>query len=117
MSDEFCKKFLRDPNTKEVLGWLKGGSGEDFRSLGELATNEESIALAKEAYDAGAVEVFAVEIDEYPEGQNTGKLVLKLPDDPEARQRVCAWCGRIAQEQGFDPEKDTGQSYLFVMLD
>jgi hypothetical protein len=117
MSDGFCQKFLDDPSTQEVLAWLRAGSSEDFRSLGELATTEESIALAMEAYQAGAAKVFAVEIDEYPEGQNTGKLVIKLPADADARRRALGWAGAIAQEQGFEAEKDNGQSYLFVMLD
>ena len=117
MSDEFCERFLQDPESQEVLGWLKGGSDEDFRSLGELATTEESIALAMEVYDAGALEVFAVEIDKYPEGQNTGKLIVKLPQGAEPRSRVLAWCGKIAEEQGFEPEPDTDQLYVFVMLD
>ena len=55
MSDEFCKKFLGDPNTKEVLGWLKGGSGEDFRSLGELA---RVCHLALESLRAGITDAW-----------------------------------------------------------
>ena len=118
MSDAFVERFLDSPNTKEALSWLRAASESDFRSVGEHETTEESIALIEEVYDAGAAEVLAVEIDEYPdEGQNTGKLVIKLPDDTNARQRVFAWVGEIAQSQGFDAEQDSGQSYLFVMLD
>ncbi|MHC4333566.1 MAG: hypothetical protein ACYSUP_02735 [Planctomycetota bacterium] len=118
MSDEFVQRFLGDPNSREVLNWLRASSEDDFRSLGELETTDESITLVQEIYEAGAVYVLAVEIDEYPEGQNTGKLVIKLPeDDADARKRVFAWAGNVAQQQGFDPEQDSGQSYLFVMLD
>lgn len=123
MSDEFCQQFLGDPNTREVLAWLRGKpEGELFRTLGELGSTEESIALAQEIYDAGAVEVLAVEIDDYDEdddggGQNTGKLVVKLPDQPNARKRVFAWVNANSQSHGFDPEPDTGQNYLFTMLD
>ncbi len=118
MSDEFVQRFLNAPNTQEAKSWLCGGSESDFRSVGELETNRESIALVQQIYDAGATEVLAVEIDDYPgEGQNTGKLVIKLPDSAEARQRVFAWAGDIAESQGFDAEPDSGQSYVFVMLD
>ena len=118
MSDEFMQSILHDPNKQEALRWLKGGREGDFRSVGELGTNEESIALIQRIYDAGAVEVIAVRIDEYPgEGQNTGKLVIKLPDEPELRQGLFALAGGIAQRLGFDPEQDTGQTYLFLMLD
>lgn len=118
MSDEFVQQFLGSPNTREVLKWLGESSETDFRSIGELGSTEESIALANEIYDAGSVEVLAVDIDEYPdEGQNSGKLLIKLPKDSDERKRVFARAGQIALSQGFDPEIDSGQSYLFVMLD
>lgn len=117
MSDEFVQQFLESPSTKEALAWLQAGSDSDFRSVGESESTEESIALIQQIYDAGAEEVLAVDIDEYPEGQNTGKLVIRLPADPAARERVFAWAGEIAESQGFDAEQDSGQSYVFVMLD
>ena len=60
---------------------------------------------------------YAIEIDEYERGNNTGKLIIELPDDAAARKRVFAWAGKIAREQGFDPEREAGQRYVFVMLD
>lgn len=78
---------------------------------------DESIALADAVYKAGAAHVYAIEIDEYDQHQNTGKLVIELPDDASARKRVFAWAGKIAREQGFDPEREAGQRYVFVMLD
>jgi hypothetical protein len=118
MSDAFALQFLGSPNTRDVLKWLGESTETDFRSIGELSSTEESIAFAKEIYDAGAVEVLAVEIDDYPdEGQNTGKLLIKLPNGSEERTRVFARAGQISQTQGFDPATDSGQSYLFVMLD
>ncbi len=115
--DAFIQGFLGGPNDQEVIAWLKGGTDNDFRSLGELTTNEESTTFAEQIYIAGAAEVVAVEIDKYPEGQNTGKLVIRLPDDTDARRAVFEWLGDIGSEQGFDPEKDNGQAHLFVMLD
>ena len=117
MSDEFVQPLLDASDTKEALSWLRAGNERDFRSIGELETNEESISLIELIYRAGATEVFAVEIDEFPEGQNTGKLVVKLPDDTAARRRLFDWAGTIAEQQGFDPEVDSGQQYLFLMLD
>lgn len=118
MSDEFCQQFLSAPDTREVLEWLQSAPVGEFRSLGESGSTEDSIALAQEIYDAGAVEVLAVEIDDYEgEGQNTGKLVIKLPSGSEKRKPVLAWAGAIAESHGFDAERDTGQAYVFVMLD
>ena len=111
MSDEFCQRLLNDTTSKEVLAWLTGGSKKDLRLLGELETNEESIALAEEIYAAGPKTVMAVEINTALHGQNTGKLVLELSLEKRWRERTFELAEMIAQDQGFDPEKDTGQSY------
>jgi hypothetical protein len=103
-------------DTHEALGWLRGGTEEDFRSIGELETTEESIQLVQLIYQAGATEVLAVEIDRFDEGQNTDTLLIKLPDNREKRHRLLEWAGAVAQQQGFEPEHDTGQSYLVLTL-
>lgn len=116
MADEFIQRFLDDPGTQEALFWLR--SGAEFRSLGEHGSTEESIALVESAYAAGAVSVVAVEIDDYgADGQNTGKIVVALPAEPELRRGVFAWCGHFAEERGFDADQDEGQTHLFVMFD
>ena len=117
MSDDFIRERLEDPNSKkaEALGWLKASGGKN--TLGELATTEESIALVQTAYEAGAEEVLAIEIERCGKEETTGKLIVKLPTDKMARKRVIDWCGRQAEEQGYDPEEDTGQTHIFVMLD
>jgi hypothetical protein len=117
MSDAFVQDLLNAPGTKEALAWLNGGGEQDFRSIGELETNEESISLVELIYTVGATKVLAVEIDEFAEGQNTGKLVIQLPDNDVQRQRLFAWAGAVAEQQGLEPEADSGQRYLFLMLD
>ena len=86
--------------------------------MGEL-DREESLSLADEIYKAGAAHVYAIEIEEHPEGSCSGKLITELPDDAAARQRVLAWAGKVASQQGFgdDPDTDAGQRYVFSMLD
>ena len=111
----------------EAREWLRTGRKRGFAlvTLGELDSTEKSLALVEKAYAAGAVRVTAVEIVDYPAfgsqnagklSQNTGKLVITLPDDPSERAEVLAWAGQIAEEQGFDEVNDEG-SYVFVMLD
>ncbi len=92
-----------------------------------LATNREHsekmkptrthIQLVKEIYAAGAVQVLAVEIDSYDEGENTGKLVIELPTKAQDREMVLGIAGKIAESQGFDSEPYNGQRFVFVMLD
>jgi hypothetical protein len=106
------QETLENRGPQQVRDWIR----QENRTLGELG-REESLSLADEIYKAGAAHVYAIEIDEYPEGSNTGKLIIELPDDAAARERVLAWAGVIAREQGFDAESDIGQRYVFSMLD
>lgn len=109
---------LIDPSrSKEALAWLLGGK-PDSRSLGELPTTDASIHMVKELYSIGATTVTAVNIDNYDSGEeNTGKLLVSLPEDSAARAKVLDWCAEWAEQLGFEPECDVGQERVFVMLD
>lgn len=122
-NDSQWERLASAPTAMEAREWLKTGHKRGFSSvtLGELASTKESLALVEQAYAAGAVRVIAIEIDDYPDfkggHQNTGRLVITLPDAESKRAKVFAWGGKIAEEQGFDATVDDGQRYLFVMLD
>src|SRR5262249_132778 len=111
------KDLLKSPKSKEVLAWLQGGA-PDARTLGELPTTEPPLALANELYSFGATQATAVEIDPYiSDRENTGRLVISLPESQIARAKLFAWNAEHARELGFDPDEDTGQRHLLVMLD
>jgi hypothetical protein len=115
----FCESLISAPNAKEAREWLESGRKRGF-TLGVLDSTEASLALVEKAYASGAVQVTAVEIDDYPDMgglQNTGKLVIELPDVPSKRAKVLAWASKIVEKQGFDALSDTGERYVFVMLD
>ena len=115
----FCEALISKANAREAREWLLHGRKRGF-TLGELDSTEKSLALVEKAYASGAVRVTAVEIDDYPDmggHQNTGKLVIELPDTPSKRAKVLAWASKIAEEQGFDSLSDTGERYVFVMVD
>lgn len=115
-SEEFCQKRLAEGNPREVVAWLSGQPKRQ-NTLGELATNQESLKLARKLYSIGAVEVLAIEIGIGEQGENSGKLVIILPIEPENRKAIFRWSSKSAREQGFDPDVDIGQKYIFVMLD
>jgi hypothetical protein len=116
--EQFIQQLLAGPNSAEAYSWLDECSDESLRTVGELESNEQSLDLIQEIYTAGAVKVIAVEIDKYPDGaENTGKLVILLPAETEARKRVLEWCSKISEEQGFAAHEDVGQKHVFVMLD
>jgi hypothetical protein len=124
-NETIVRKFLSDPGKIEVLAWLRAGGAKEQRTLGEMSSQEDSLALAEEIYSAGAEKVFAVGIREYVKSdldgdlrcQNTGKLLVALPADPRARKKVFRWQAKQARALGFDGTPDTGQQYLFVALD
>lgn len=115
--ERFIQQLFEDPNKAEAYSWLDECSDESFRNVGELESNEKSLDLIQEIYRA-AVEVIAVEIDKYPDGaENTGKLIIGMPEEPEKRRQVLEWCSKISEEQAFAAHEDFGQRYAFVMLD
>ena len=122
-NDSYWGELASAPDAMEAREWLKTGHERGFAlvTLGELDSVKESLALVEKAYAAGAVCVTAIEIGNYPDImgglQNTGRLVITLPDVQSKRAKVFAWAGKIANEQGFDATVDDGQTYLFVMLD
>ncbi|SRR6266536_5561832 len=109
------KQFLTG-KTAEALEWLRGGSETSFRNLGEMET-EESVEFIERLYDLGAEQVLAVEIDEYPEGENTGHLLVKLPADDHARVKLFAFEREHAESHGFEGTLDEGQEYIYLKLD
>ncbi|QDU78995.1 hypothetical protein Pla110_06990 [Polystyrenella longa] len=118
MSDKFVQQFLGATNTKEALEWLQTSPGPGQRFLGEGLSQEQSIEFVQQFYDAGAQEVLAVEIDDYEGGfENTGKLVIELPEESDSRAVLLDMIGKIAVEKGFEPDQDSGQQYVFLMLD
>jgi hypothetical protein len=115
---KFLEELLGKPNRAEATVWLRESRGPSDRTLGELGTTKESLDLVNEAFEAGAVQVIAVDIATYPDGsQNTGKLIVELADDPNSRERILAWCNQQGERLGLDPESDFGQRHTLVMLD
>jgi hypothetical protein len=104
-------------NKAEALQWLRESSETSFRNLGEMETTEESIEYVQHLYDLGAVTVIACKIAEYEEGQNSGHLLVQLPPDEAKRAKLFAAEHEQAEAMGFGGVEDTGQEYLFLMLD
>lgn len=115
--DELPLKLLQGPRVREALAWLQE-SRQPSRSLGEATGQDESIRLVKALYSLGAVAVHAVEINGgADEDQNTGRIIIELPQDRQQRKNLLEFCGELARDAGFDSESDLGQRYVLLMLD
>ena len=112
---QLVREFLAS-NKAEALAWLRAGSDTSFRNLGEMEA-DDSVAFVQRLYDLGAEKVLAVEIDEDSDGANTGHLLVQLPADDAARERLFAFERDHAESHGFDATPDEGQEYLYLKLD
>jgi hypothetical protein len=115
LTRQLIKRFLAGKKAA-ALEWLRGCPEGSFRNLGEMEA-EESVDFVRRLYDLGAEQVLAVEVDEYPDGANTGHLLVQLPSDAAARQRLFAFDREHAESLGFEGDPDEGQEYLYLMLD
>lgn len=117
VDDEFLQSLVDDENTTDALAWLQE-TDVPPRSLGESSNLAASIDLTEALYALGAIKVHAIEIVGAPdEPQNSGKIIIQVPERPAMRRKLFAFVGEIAIEMGFDPEIDTGQRLLLIMLD
>jgi hypothetical protein len=117
--EQLVERLLDDPFKQEAVEWLKGGGVEDKRTVGRFETNRDSLKLVQEIYDLGVLEIFAVQIQPLRKtrGQHTGKLIVKLPTKPGARQQIFDWCRQQGESLGFSPDPDRGETHLFLLLD
>ena len=104
----------------EALIWLQQDNDAvenlSVGDSGERLTPEDSLALVREFYAAGAVQV-CVEgkyLDEIGEGADTLEVVL--PEDAKARKLLFEIQRRVMEEteSAFDPAEDKGQSPLTI---
>jgi hypothetical protein len=115
--ERLIAKHLRQWKDKfEALSWLKSGADPSHRNLAEWS-NDESIRVVQQVYDAGAKEVWAVAFDRNPLYESINTLIVSLPEDPMARHGVFRWAGAQAQRDGFTADEDYGQSHLYVWFD
>lgn len=109
--------FFNDPTKEEARAWLHGAN-QKIRTLGEISSAEESLALVDEAYSEKVEELFVVKVQRGDDGlENTGTLLARLPADPKKRKRAVGWCNQQNEFQGFDLEDDHGQVWMIVQLD
>jgi hypothetical protein len=112
------EEFLADPTRREALDWLQEVAESETRSLGEIPSWKESLALVEEAYAENVTELFVVKVVDCGDGlQNTGTLMARLPAKGKKRKKALAWCNEQNGFQGFDPEEDGGQKWMIVQLD
>jgi len=111
------QKLLRKKKDRfEALAWLKGSHAQSQRNLSEW-TNAQSVEMVQQLYGCGAAEVLAVRFDRNPPYESINTLIVALPADSVKRFAVFEWANEQIEKQGFDPEEDYGQPYLYIWFD
>lgn len=106
------------PDAQEAVAWLQASTDDAPRNIGECPPGEESLKVLREFYDQGAVKVLVVDILLDDDGsQNSGHLIIELPEDPKDRKDALTLINEHHLECGFDPEADVGQRFSLVALD
>lgn len=110
------KMIATTPHKAEALAWLQTKDGKT-RTIGDSSENlnaADSLRLAQDLYNAGAVRVVAVDIESDTFLETTSTLIVELPPAPNDRKRVFVVEARVAKANGFDSAMDTGQKWAML---
>jgi hypothetical protein len=111
--DAFCRELMAADTCADAQEWIK----DPKTNLGEM-DRRGSQRLVQRWVALGALRIMACKIDSYgDEGQNTGHLVIELPKEVGAREKLFKALARQAESQGFDGDPDDGQQYMYLKLD
>ena len=114
----FVRSLLAQKNRAEIRKWLESG-GKAVRSLGRFKRVSDALKFAESLYKAGATEVVAPDIYAGKAGdQFADCLLVKLPDIAAKRKAIRKVCAQLSKRKlgAFQPDKDIGESHLYLSL-
>jgi hypothetical protein len=115
----FIESLLENKHAEAVL-WLTSGKRHQLRSLAKFRTTKAALRFVANLYAAGAETVFALPIYAGKGGELFADwLLVKLPSTPSKRKAVRKLCQDLCEKRDVAmlPEKEMGESHLFVRLD
>lgn len=110
--DSFCETMLETGHQADAVVWIESPR----HTLGELSHTKSRNLVAK-LLKKGIVRIFACDIDQDEQEQNTGHLVVELPTDADVRKTVFREIDRLASQQGYRGDMDDGQRFAYLKLD
>jgi hypothetical protein len=117
---ELFIKSLLVKSHAEARQWLSAAKNPDLRSLAKFRTSTAALRFVETLYAAGAETVIAAPI--YAGKQSklfADWLLIKLPKASSKRKAVRKLCQDLCDERGgaLLPDKDMGESHLFIRLE
>ncbi len=114
----FVRSLLAQKNRAEVRKWLESGV-KAVRSLGRFKRKDDALIFVAALFEAGATEVIAPDIYDGKVGaQFADCLLVKLPKFAAKRKAIRKVCGQLSKRKlgAFQPDKDIGESHLYLSL-
>jgi hypothetical protein len=114
----FVRSLLAQKNRAEPAEWLKSG-GKAVRSLGRFKRKADALTFVEALYKAGATEVIAPDIYASKTGDQFADCILvKLPGIAAKRKAVRKVCAQLSKRKlgAFQPDKDIGETHLYLLL-
>jgi len=114
----FVSCLLAKPHCSEVRTWLKTDN-QIKRTLGRFNRASAAVKFVEGLYQAGAVKVMAPDIYHNKRGdQFADCLLVQLPKAANQRKAIRAICAQLEKSDygAFVPEKDAGESHLYVLM-
>lgn len=114
----FVRSLLAQKNRAEARKWLESG-GKAVRSLGRFKRVGDALIFVEAVYKAGATEVIAPDIYAGKAGdQFADCLLVKLPGIAAKRKAIRKVCAQLSKRKlgAFQPDKDIGESHLYLSL-
>jgi hypothetical protein len=116
---ELFIKSLLEKSHAEAKQWLSVGKRPDLRSLAKFRTTKAALRFVETLYAAGAITVFVAPVYAGKRGKLFADwLLVKLPAAPSKRQALRTLCQDFCNkgDDAMLPEKDFGESHLFLRL-
>jgi hypothetical protein len=114
----FVRSLLAQKNRAKVRKWLESG-GNAVRSLGRFKRVSDALEFVEALYKVGATEVIAPDIYASKTGdQFADCLLVKLPRIAAKRKAIRKVCAALPKRKlgAFQPDKDIGESHLYLLL-
>ncbi len=114
----FVRSLFAHKNRAEARKWLESGA-KALRSIGRFKRVGDALKFIEALYKAGATEVIAPDIYAGKAGdQFADCLLVKLPGIAAKRKAIRKVCAQLSKRKlgAFQPDKDIGESHLYLSL-
>lgn len=117
---ELFIESLLEKSHAEARKWLTDAKRPDARSLAKFRTAGAALHFVESLYATGAEAVMVVPIYAGKQAQLfADSLLVELPKTPSKRKALQKLCQNFCKKRGgaFLPDKDNGESHLFLGLE